>query len=292
MPSPVSDRRHGQPVYNTAERQRAIRLAAEIGAHKASKQLGIGYNTLRRWIDPEFREQQYAEGRARKRQPCERCGHPANVHSRKHLQLGLLCRGCLATALADQRRGYTVADIARMYQDEGMSTNEIAAVTGQTQSGIHALLTRHGVATRTRQQGVALRPGGSPEHGKIDPREARRLAQQGMPPTKIASTLACSVSAVMYHLQQSPTTAYQSTRKPAAATVQPGEAPLPYWNPADDDLDQLHQDIQDFSDRKLSAKQQRLGVFLVTHRYVRTAAHAVQVLDGIREFNTLERNTT
>jgi hypothetical protein len=290
MPSQASDGRHRQPVYTMAERQRAIGLAAEIGAHQASKQLGVGYNTLRRWIDPEFREQQYAEGRARKRQPCERCGHQTNLYSRKHPELGLLCRSCLATALADRRRGYTVADLARMYQDEGMSTNEIAAVTGQTQSGIHALLRRHGVTTRTRQQGIALRPGGSPEHDKIDPREARHLARQGMPPTKRASTLACSVSTVMHHLQQAPTTAYQPTQAPAAV-AQPGEAPPPYWNPADDDLEQLHQDIQDFSDRKLSAKQQGLGVFLVTHRYVRTAAHAVQVLDGIREFNALERRT-
>lgn len=201
MPSPVSVGRHRQPAYTTAERERAIGLAAEIGAYKASKQLGVGYNTLRRWIDPEFRDQQYAEARARKRQPCERCGHQANRYSRKHPEVGLLCRSCLATALADQRRGYTVADLARMYQDEAMSTTEIAAQTGQTQSAVYALLRRHGVMLRTRQRGIQLRPGGAPEHGKIDPNEIQELLLSGMSVPKIAAEIACSTSTVKYHLR-------------------------------------------------------------------------------------------
>ena len=41
MPSPVSDGRR-RPAYTAAQRQEAIRLAAEIGAHKASNSSASG----------------------------------------------------------------------------------------------------------------------------------------------------------------------------------------------------------------------------------------------------------
>lgn len=197
----TQDQRPHQPPYSAEQRREATRLAGEIGAYKAAQQLGIGYTTLRRWTEPAFCFADLAANRARKRRPCERCGETANFYSRRQAHLGLLCRSCLATALADRRRGYTVADLVQMYCVAELSTNEIAAQTGQSQSAIYGLLRRHGVRMRTRRQGVALRPGGAPEHGKVDPTEIEELFLSGMAIPKIASEVACSTSTVKHHLR-------------------------------------------------------------------------------------------
>ena len=186
--------------YTPEQRDQAIRLAAEIGRSKAAKQLGIGYLTLRRWTDPEFLSAERAEKKVRRRAPCIQCGRITNIYGRKHPELGLLCHPCLITTLADQRRGWTAQEMTAMYNDEQMSTNEIAAITGLAQSGVHAILVRHGVQMRTVKDAIALHPGGQREHGKVDPEEIRQLYLAGISTTKIAAEVACSRGTVQYHL--------------------------------------------------------------------------------------------
>ena len=186
--------------YTPEQRDQAIRLAAEIGRSRAAKQLGIGYLTLRRWTDPEFLNAERVEKKARRRAPCVRCGRITNIHGRKHPELGLLCRPCLATRLADQRRGWTAEEMKAMYTEQLMSTNEISAMTGLSQSGVHAILIRHGVQMRTVQDAIALHPGGPREHGKVDREEIRQLYLAGASTTKIATEVACSRGTVLYHL--------------------------------------------------------------------------------------------
>jgi hypothetical protein len=188
--------------YTPEQRDQAIRLAAEIGRSRAAKQLGIGYLTLRRWTDPEFLDKERAEKKDRRRAPCIQCGRITNIHGRKYPELGLLCHPCLSTRLADQRRGWTAEEMTVMYNDERMSTNEIAAMTGLSQSGVYAVLRRHGVQMRTVHEGIALHPGGPQEHGKVDPEEIRQLSLAGMSVTKIATEVACSRGTVLYHLDR------------------------------------------------------------------------------------------
>lgn len=194
-----------QPTYDDKFKAEAVELAQQIGAYQAAKRLGVGYNTLRRWVDPAFRESEYAAQRTRKRVPCENfevCGNMTNVYSRKHPQYGMLCRSCLATAMADAERGFTPESMRKMHWEENMSTSEIAAVTGQSQSAVHALMSRHGIPIRSRAEGIALRPGGMPEHGKVDIEELKRLEKQGLSIPKIAAELAVSPSTVQYHLDK------------------------------------------------------------------------------------------
>lgn len=199
MPERLSPPLPGR-AYTPAQRDQAIRLAAEIGRSKAAKQLGIGYLTLRRWTDPQFLDQERAEKKARRRAPCIKCGRITNIYGRKHPELGLLCHPCLTTTLADQRRGWTADEMIAMYNDEQMSTNEIAAITGRSQSGVHAILQRHGVQMRSVQDAIALHPGGQREHGKVSPEEIRQLYLAGTSITKIATEVACSRGTVQYHL--------------------------------------------------------------------------------------------
>jgi hypothetical protein len=189
-------------AYTPDQRARAIQRGKEVGPWRAAKELGIGYLSLRRWINPEYREQERRGERRRRRAPCEQCDRPTNVYGRKHPEFGLLCRSCLATALADQRRGWTTDELVDMYLTRKMSTTEIAAMTGSTQSAVYALLARRGVAFRSGADAVKLHPGGQPEHGKVDPEEVRRLHAGGMSVTRIASEIACSTSAVSYHLRK------------------------------------------------------------------------------------------
>jgi transposase len=189
-------------AYTPEQRDQALRLAEEVGPWRAAKQLGIGYLTVRRWIDPEYREQERRGDRRRRRAPCERCNRPTNVYGRQHPEFGLLCRSCLATALADQRRGWTTDELVDMYESQLMSTTEIASMTGSTQSAVYAVLARRGVAFRSGADAVKLHPGGQPEHGKVDPEEIRELYEHGLSVTRIASEIACSTSAVLYHLKK------------------------------------------------------------------------------------------
>ena len=69
----------------------------------------------------------------------------ASIYGRKQPELGLHCHTCLTPALADQRRRWTAHEMTVMYSDEQMSTNEIAAITGLSQSGVHAILLRRDV---------------------------------------------------------------------------------------------------------------------------------------------------
>jgi hypothetical protein len=275
--------------YSEAWRAEAVRLANEVGTYQAAKRLGIGYNTLRRWADPEFREGEYLAGRSHKRKPCEECGKLTNVYGRKHPEYGLVCRSCLATAMADDKRGYRAKDIQRMYLVDLMSTTEIAAQTGTAQSAIAALLVRNGVTLRDRRHGQALRPGGKPEQGKVDPDEITRLIAQGMPVTKIAVELACSVPTVKYHLSrlyaQAAVRDVTRSREPAHPPAIPPAADANTETNVGRDSTKLTDRIAELSDRKLSTKQLALAQFLVSHRYVTTPAEAVHIVDGIRAFN-------
>jgi ribosomal protein S14 len=186
--------------YTQEQREHAITLAAEIGRSRAANRLGIGYLTLRRWTDAAFVEAEREEKHQTRRAPCEQCGRLTNVYGRKHLEFGLLCRSCLATRLADQKRGWSSDELVDMYQHQLMSTNEIAAMTGATQSGVDALLRRNGVTLRSIQEAIRLHPGGQREHGKVDPNEIKQLYLAGMSRVRIAAEVACSVGNVDYHL--------------------------------------------------------------------------------------------
>jgi hypothetical protein len=141
-----------------------------------------------------------AEKKARRRGPGVRCGRITNVYGRKQPELGLLCQPCLITTLADQRRGWTADEMIVMYRDEQMSTNEIAAITGLSQSGVHAIVVRRGVQMRSVQDAIALHSGGQREHGKVDREEIGQLYPAGTSITKIATEVACSRGTVQYHL--------------------------------------------------------------------------------------------
>jgi transposase-like protein len=202
MPSPVKPRPSAGKTYPPDVREKALRLASEVGAHQAAKQLGIAYNTIRRWRDPGFRASEALINHRRRRAPCQQCARQTNIHGRRHPEQGLLCRSCLATRLADQRRGWTADQLAEMYRDQLMSTNEISAISGLTQSGVHALLKRHGVHFRTVHEAIKLHPGGQQEHGKADPSEIRDLYLSGLSIPKIATEIACSAGTVHYHLDK------------------------------------------------------------------------------------------
>jgi DNA-binding CsgD family transcriptional regulator len=190
-------------AYTEEQRAQAIERAREIGPYRAAKELGLGPNTIRRWIDPGFLEQE-RDGKRRRRRlvPCIRCGTPTNPRGRKHPEFGSLCRRCLAGAIADRRRGVTVEEMERMYLDDRMSTNEIAALTGLSQTAVHGALTRYGTPMRPLREAIALHPGGQREHGKVDPNEIQRLYVAGMSTTKIAAEVACSTATVLYHLDR------------------------------------------------------------------------------------------
>jgi hypothetical protein len=201
MPDKLTPPKRGH-AYTPEQRARAVQRAEQVGPWRAAKELGIGYLSVRRWMSPDYREQERLGERQRRRAACERCGRLANVYGRKHPEFGLLCRGCLATALADQRRGWTTDELVDMYENRQMSTTEVAAMTGSTQSAVYALLARRGVQFRSGAESVKLHPGGQPEHGKVDPEEIRELYRSGVSVTRIASEVACSTSAVLYHLKK------------------------------------------------------------------------------------------
>jgi DNA-binding CsgD family transcriptional regulator len=192
-------------AYTQQHREEAIKLAKEVGPYKASQSLGIGLNTIKRWMDPERTKRENEANASRRRVPCDICGKPTSKYGRRHPELGLLCHEHVMELLADEERGYAVDELAKMRSD-GLSTNEIAHEAGMTQSAVHALLTRHGVPTRTREEAAEIRGPGASHRGKLDPEEVFRLRDEGMSQPKIAAKLGVSVSSIQYHLKRRPET--------------------------------------------------------------------------------------
>ncbi len=109
-----------------------------------------------------------------------------------------------ATAFDADTPSYTVHELAALYTDAGLSTTQLAALTGRAQSGISALLRRHGVQMRSVREGVALRRGGSAMHGRVPPTIIVNLLDRGMSITGIAATLGVSASTVQWHRDHPP----------------------------------------------------------------------------------------
>ena len=185
--------------YTLREREHALKLAKEVGPYKAARQLGIATNTVRRWVEPDFAERENRANAKRRRIPCRICGRPCSRYGRRHPEFADLCHEHAVEALADQERGFTVKQIADMYLEESLSTNEIARRIGSTQSAVHALLTRHGYQIRPRDHAIKLRPGGYGAR-KLSPEEIYRLRDAGVSVPKIAARLGASVSSIRYHL--------------------------------------------------------------------------------------------
>lgn len=194
-------------VYGAEEKAQAVKLVGEIGLTKASRDLGIAPNTLRRWSDPDFAAKENAANAMRRRVPCDICGKPTSKYGRRHPEYGYLCHEHVTQLLGDKNRGYAVDELASMHQDEQLSTNEIAHRTGISQNAVHALLTRHGYEVRSRKEAADLRGAGAQYRGKVDPEEVYRLKGEGLSMPKIASQLGVSVSTVRYHLKRKEQTA-------------------------------------------------------------------------------------
>ena len=179
-----------KPRYDEAMFKRAVARARAVGVDQASEELGIDRGHLVGWM--WLAKRRAAEAR--------KAGATKNPR-----------RG------AAERGRYTVEELSRLYE-QGKSTSELASLTGRSQSGVYALLRRHGVTMRSRKEAVKLRKGGTPTHGRIDRQAIYDLKDAGNSTTKIAAMIGVSVSTVAYHLKRRP------SAPPRPASAQPTTA--------------------------------------------------------------------
>jgi DNA-binding XRE family transcriptional regulator/DNA-binding CsgD family transcriptional regulator len=166
-----------RPQYDQAAFDRTVALARAVGVDQAAEETGIERTRIIGWVWLAKRRATMAAKSSESKKPRA---------SRKG---------------RDQR--HPVEELAQLYKD-GMSTSQLAALTGRSQSGIYSLLRRHGVKMRTRKQAVRLRKGGTPTHGRIKREAIYHLADAGYSQTKIAATLSISNSTVQYHMRRRP----------------------------------------------------------------------------------------